>query len=380
MTARHRVAVFLPSLTNGGAERVMVNIANGLAASGTSVDLVLVEKDGPFLDRVSSEVRVIDLGRSRIASALFPLVSYLRSNRPDTMISALDPSNVLAVVAAALARSDTRVIVTEHCDVSSSLSRARSADSAKTKLLAKVLPRLLHIAYGRAFKVVAVSEGVADDLAQVAKLDRNAIAVIGNPVVTPELRQGALADAPHCWFRDDGPPVILGVGRLAHQKNFLMLIEAVALVANRMPIRLIILGDGEERDALEARVKEAGLTDVVDLPGFVDNPYAFMAAAPVFALSSRYEGLPTVLIEALYCGMRVVSTDCPSGPAEILDGGRYGELVASNDVSAFADALIVALESEAAPDEAAWNRFTEQTVIEEYERLFVDAPEISVSR
>jgi glycosyltransferase involved in cell wall biosynthesis len=199
-------------------------------------------------------------------------------------------------------------------------------------------------AYRRADYVVAVSEGVATDLERRASLKRGSVRVIHNPVVDARLTNLADADAEHPWLADDGPPVVLAVGRLAAVKDYTTLLHAFAMLRRHRPVRLIIYGEGPLRTDLERLRERLGLPDCVALPGFTANPYAAMRRAAVLTLSSRYEGLPNVLIEALACGCPVVATDCPSGPAEILDHGRFGRLVKPGDAEGLCRAIETTLD------------------------------------
>jgi len=329
------LALFLPSLAHGGAERVMLNIAIGLHQRGEfDIDLVLVEASGPYLEQArASGVRIVDLGCSRIISSLPAVVRYLRKTRPVAVLSALDTTNLVMLWAARIARTNTRVIVSEHCNFSHALAGAVTARS-------RLLPVLVSRFYPWADEIVSVSAGVADDLAQSTAVPRESMTVIVNPVITPEVERAAQAEPEHPWLAEgENVPVVLGIGRLTYQKNFQLLINAFSKLASDTPARLVILGEGEDRDDLEQQVESLGLTNWVDLPGFVQNPYAFMRKASLFALSSRYEGLPTVLIEALFCGAPVVSTDCPSGPREILLDGNIGALVPCENIDALAAAM-----------------------------------------
>ncbi|MGB9554008.1 MAG: glycosyltransferase, partial [bacterium] len=306
-----KLALFLPSLHGGGAERVKVNLAQGFAERGLKVDLVLAKAEGPYLSRVSSKVRVVDLRAKRVLYSLPALVQYLRRERPAALLSALNHANVVAIWAKKLACVKTRLVATEHTVLSQSTENTSS-------LRGRLMPLLIRLFYPWADAVVAVSRGVAEDLSSMTGLPLNKIKVIYNPVITPELFAKAEEPVDHPWFRPGEPPVILGVGRLTAAKDFPTLIRAFALVHKERPARLMILGEGEDRPELEALVRELGLEQDVALPGFVENSYKYMKRAAVFVLSSRWEGLPTVLIEALALGTPVVSTDCPSGPKEIL--------------------------------------------------------------
>ncbi|MCR4405258.1 MAG: glycosyltransferase [Candidatus Acetothermia bacterium] len=332
------VALFLPSLRGGGAERAMVNLARGFAERGLQVDLVLARAEGPYLSEVHDGVRVVDLGSKRVLHSLPGLVRYLRKERPDGMLSAMTHANLIAIWARRLAGVKTRLVVSEHSILSIATENSRS-------LRAKLMPWFVRRFYPWADAVVAVSRGVAEDLAARTGLPIGIIRVVYNPAITPELFAKAEEPLDHPWFQPGEPPVILGVGRLVKAKDFPTLIRAFALVRKQVAARLMILGEGNERAKLEVLVRELGLEDDVVLPGFVDNPYKYMKRARVFVLSSRREGLPAVLIEALALGTPVVSTDCPSGPREILRGCDE-LLVPVGNAKALAHAILWLLENQ----------------------------------
>jgi glycosyltransferase involved in cell wall biosynthesis len=240
----------------------------------------------------------------------------------------------------------TRVIVTERNTTTPAARRGRAWKR-------RYLPALLRHAYPMADAIVAVSDGVADRLAQATGLPRGLILTVYNPVVGPELAALAARPPGHPWLRPGGPPVVLGAGRLVEQKDFPTLVRAFALVRRARPARLVILGEGPAgaREGLQALAAGLGVAADLDLPGFVANPFAYMARASVFALSSLHEGLPGVLIQALACGCPAVSTDCPSGPREILDGGRHGPLVPVGDPAALARAILACLDDPSGREE-----------------------------
>jgi len=339
---RGRLAIFIPSFRGGGAERVMVTLACGFAARGTAVDVIVAQNEGPNAPPAGAGVRVVDLQARRVLAAIPGLVRYLRRDSPDVMASALPHANVVAVLARRLARSKTRLVLTEHNTASLLAAHA-------VRPRARLLPHFMRLAYPRADALVAVSDGVADDLARVVGIQRSGVTRIYNPVVFPALAR--LADAPvdHPWFAPDQPPVVLGVGRLTAQKDFSTLLHAFAELRARRALRLIVLGEGEERASLEALARDLRITANVAFPGFEQNPYRYMKHAAVFVLSSRWEGLGNVLVEAMACGTAVVSTDCPSGPAEILEQGRYGRLVPVGDAAALARAIEASLDQPASP-------------------------------
>ena len=358
-------ALLVRSLTGSGPGRMQVNLARALVERGYAVDLLLADATGPYLHEVPSSVRVIELKvhpsyrqlltvwqdrklfwalapilldrhSSRVLRSLPSLVHYLRQEQPTAILSAQHYGNIAALSAVRLAGIATRLVITQRTQLSVYLQRG-----AKRRQRWVLGP--IRRCYPWADEIVAVSNGVADDLAITAGVPRQRIMTIYNPVVTPELTERAGAALEHPWFTDGAPPVILGAGRLHHQKDFPTLVKAFAQVRAVRPARLIILGEGEERSTLEALIRKLGLAADVALPGFVDNPFVYMARASVFALSSIYEGLPGVLIQSMACGCPVVSTNCPSGPAEILSGGVYGPLVPIGDDTALAKAILSVL-------------------------------------
>lgn len=332
------IAIFLPSLEAGGAERVTLTLARGLKERGYSVSLILAKAKGPFLAQVPPQVRVVDLKSSRTSMSLLPLMNYLRRERPSALFSALNHVNIVALAAKSLASAGVKTVVTEHVSL---LPSAQNAPSYK----GRVIPFLIRHFYPQADAVVAVSEGVARELIEVFKIPAHKVKVIYNPVVTPEVFAKAQETLAHPWFQPGQPPVILGVGRLVLEKDFSLLIRAFARLRKSKGARLLILGEGPERPRLENLVRELGLEQDAALPGFVENPYPYMRQAAVLALSSRWEALPTVLIEAMALGTRVVATDCPYGPREILEGGKWGQLVPVGHEEALAQAILKALDS-----------------------------------
>jgi glycosyltransferase involved in cell wall biosynthesis len=336
-TLRERIALYLPSLRGGGAERVMVVLANGFVARGLRVDLVLAKAEGPYLAYISPDVRIVDLKSQRVLFSLPRLVRYLRSERPRILLCAMNHVNVLALMARALAGGETRVVISEHNTLTAAGTPERLSRMAVIRLLMQWL-------YPRADAIVGVSRGVSEDLARFLRLPAKQVTTIYNPVVTQSLLRQAEVPHDHPWLAPGSPPVVLGVGRLTQQKDFPTLIRAFARVRAHRSCRLVILGEGELRPALQALVAELGVTEDVLLFGFTDNPFVWMRRAGVFVLSSAWEGLPTVLIEAMACGAPVISTDCPSGSNEILEGGKWGCLVPVGDVQALAEAVATTLD------------------------------------
>jgi len=360
-----RLAIFVPSLAGGGAQRATIKLAQGLAERGHAVELVLARAEGPLLSEVPETVRIVDLGAPRVAMSIPALVRYLRGARPVAMLAVMNYANIVAIWARRLAGASTRLVVSERTTLSRSV---RGAPSRRKRLL----PMLVRRYYPWADSVVAVSNGVADDLAQLTTIPREDIRVIYNPIITPDLREKAKAPLIDSWFGASQPPVLLGVGRLDPAKDFQTLIRAFAAVRKRHRARLLILGEGRERPVLEALVTKLGLQEDVRISGFVTNPYPYMAQASLFVLSSRWEGLPGVLVEALFCGTPVVATDCQSGPREILADGKYGQLVPVGDVAALAESIVKGLNGKMAdPSPSSWLPFEVDGVVSQYTALLL---------
>lgn len=345
---------------------MMLNLCSGMADLGYPIDLVLAKAEGPHLKDVPDFVHLVDLNTPRVLFSLSRLARYLRQERPDAMLAVMNHANIVALWAQRLANVPTRIVISERNTLSVSAQHAQA-------LRAQWMPQLVKLFYPWAHKITAVSKGVADDLAQLMHIPQEQVQVIYNPVITPELRRKAAERLDHPWFEPGQPPVILGVGRLREQKDFPTLIKAFAQVRRTCPARLMIIGEGPERSLLETLVKELNLEAEVSLPGFIDNPYPYMVQAELFVLSSRWEGLPGVLIEALYCGGPLIATDCPSGPREVLCDGRYGQLVPVGDVSAMAHAMEVALAGNSPlPTPESWQPFTLETAVSQYLDLLLE--------
>lgn len=354
------IAFYLRLLYGGGAERVVVNLMHSFVERGIKVDLVMNTASGPYLKQLNPKIRVINLQTPRLLLSLPKLVEYLRREKPTCLIAGLHYTNEIALWAKQLAFISTSVIITEHNTLS--IDGQRSTD--------RWAPLLAKLFYFLADEIVAVSQGVAQDLTKVTGLAESRIRVIYNPVITDELLAKSQQSLDHPWFKVGELPVILGVGRLAAQKDFTTLIRAFAQVQQIKPCRLVILGSGRDRQQLNALVKELGLEKEVAFLGFVDNPYTYIAKAAVYVLSSAWEGFGNVLVEAMALGTPVVSTDCPNGPAEILDRGKYGFLVPVGDDNAMSEAILQVLSDNTKKVDPAWlEQFTLNQVAQKYLNL-----------
>ena len=357
------LAIFLRCLMAGGAERAMVRLANGLAQRGWSVDVVLAEADGPFVTLLDPAVRVINFDCS-LWGSFIPLVQYLRRERPAVLLGILHYPAELAIVAKYLSASGVRVVVSERNTLSREARQAREWTARQTPHMARLL-------YPLADRVLAVSDGVADDLARTAHLPRSRIETVYNFInFRAAGSPGQGSEPPHPWLEAGGIPTVVGVGRLMPQKDFGTFLRAVARVRARQPLRAIICGEGRDRASLEGLARELGIREMVDFLGFVRDPSAYVRHGAAFVLSSRWEGFPNVVLEALALGVPVVSTNYPHGPAEMLDRGRYGQLVPVGDDRAMAAAIETVLAGNAPRPTAAWlARFSEATLLDRYEQV-----------
>lgn len=329
------ISLLLPDLRGGGAERVSLDLARAFARQGHGVELLLMEATGDFLPEAEAAFPVVDLAAPRVRQVLPALVHRLRRKPPDALLAAMWPLTVIAPLAARLAGFRGRVLVTEHNTLSVQYAAWGRAHRAVLRASMAAGYRLAHARAG-------VSGGVVDDIAALSGLPRRMFEVLHNPVTPrPAPDAQALRMTNALWSAPFGAR-ILSVGSLKDQKNHVLLLRAFARMA-RADARLMLLGQGQNEGALRALAQELGVADRVIFAGFHADPSPFYATADLFALSSDYEGLPTVLIEALSFGLPIVSTDCPSGPAEILDRGRWGRLVPVRDADALAGAMDAAL-------------------------------------
>jgi len=328
-----KIALFLPSLNGGGAERVFVTLANSLVERGIHIDLLLPKVSGTYLSMLDERIWVVNLQARSVVFSIPALIRYLREQKPDALLSAVENANTWAILAKKLGGSSTPVIITEHNNWSQILSN-------QPPLKEKILFQISRNIYPLADRLVAVSNGIRADLLKTMTLDPRRVVCIYNPVVPLNVDALATAPAEHAWLSARETPVLISAGRLAKQKDFKTLLLAFQQVRKLSNCRLIILGEGPERKPLQALIQRLGLENEIAMPGFVKNPFAWFSRSDLFVMSSVYEGLPTVLIEAMACGAPVVSTDCISGPAEILDNGKYGDLVPVGDVNALAAAIV----------------------------------------
>jgi glycosyltransferase involved in cell wall biosynthesis len=333
---KRRVAVFASFSGQGGVEKMLTQLARGFLGAGVRVDLLLARCEGQHLAAMPEGVRIIALNANHTASSLPGLVRYLRREQPPAVLAVKDRAIRVAVLARRLAGVETRLVGRLGTNLGAALA-------GKSGLQRWLREKPMRRAYRSVDCVVAVSRGVAEDSRRVTGLPTDRIVVIPNPVVSERLLQRAEEPPTHPWSSDGGAPVIVGMGRLTGQKDFPTLLRAFAGLNKKRPCRLLIAGEGRDKDKLQTVAQQLGITAILSLPGFVDNPYPLLKRSALFVLSSAWEGSPNALSEALALGTPVVATDCPSGPREILQDGRYGPLVPVGDHEALAEAMHAAL-------------------------------------
>jgi len=368
-TDRPRIAFFLQNLRYGGAQKVTINIANGLTARGYDVDLVTANFEGDFVSDVNSDLHVVDLDVPSVAglgvlAGVPRLKTYLETTKPNILIAGQTHANIAAALAARIAKVSPQVTLTEH----SAYGRSEGLKDWFTNTLASYV-------YTLADEVVGVSGGVVESIVENTRVDSAKTSVLYNPIDLESVRARSKEPVDDKWLSNPEIDSIVSVSRLESQKNLSLLLRAFKIVHEQHPsTRLIVVGKGSERRPLGELARSLGIEDVVSFPGYVDNPYAYMRQSAVFVLSSRYEGLPTVLIEALACGCSVVSTDCPYGPREILADGEYGRLTSVDDESALANAIEEMLEDPADSQKSVERseHFTMSNGIDRYESYILD--------
>jgi glycosyltransferase involved in cell wall biosynthesis len=330
-----RIVIIFQAL-DGGVQRSQVDLANALAGEGAEVAVVMPRAEGPFLSELAAGVELVELEASTRVGFVLRLAGWVRRRRPDQVVASQHHTGVFAALALLLAAPrSTRLLIILHNHLTSLLTRERWAG---------LLLALMRLTYWRAEKVICVSRGVADDVGTRLPGIRDRLVVLHYPIPLDRIEEGGRARTGDPWLESKEVPVIVAVGRLCPQKDFATLLRAFGLASGTTPCRLVIVGEGEDRELLEATISELGLGAAVRMAGHQENPYAFLGKADVVVVSSRWEGFCLVIVEALALGRPVISTDCSSGPAEILVQGRFGRLVPVGDSQQMAEALIEVLE------------------------------------
>jgi glycosyltransferase involved in cell wall biosynthesis len=332
-----KIAIFLRDLDGGGIQKVVINLAKEMAKNGISIDIVVTSPKNSFLEKFPSEIEIVNLNSPMVLLSVFLLVQYLKRNKIDILLSNGHSNNLAVVIAKVIMRLSTHSILITHTNL--------SLHKLRTPQKFKLLRFFMRLFYPYADTLVAVSQGTARELESELGLRKNSVKTIYNPIVNENLITKINEPLDHPWFQPNQPPVFLAVGRLSPEKDYINMLQAFAHLRTQRQARLLILGEGNMRSELELLAKKLGIESDVYMPGFVNNPYAYMSRSSVFVLSSQYEALPTVICEAMACGCSVVSTNCNYGPSEILENGKYGLLVPIKAPISLADAMLKTLDN-----------------------------------
>ena len=331
-----KLSIVLPNLCGGGAERLHVNLANDWVVQGYEVEFILLRKEGELIPLLAPEIKVIGLNVYRFRNAILPLAGYLRKSSPQVVLVAMWPLTSAGVLAWLLSGRKGKLFLSEHAN----LSMVYQVEKIPRPWY---LDTFIRFTYRLSNGVIAVSRGVKDDLCIIGKLSGRFVRVIYNPAATGVKKKSESRNKKNKLWGSGFKYHILAVGRLVLQKDHKTLIEAFSLLPKGIKAKLVILGEGPLRAELESLVYKLELVESVSLPGFKIDPYPWLHSSDLFVLSSRFEGFGNVIVEAFECGIPVVSTNCPSGPSEILEDGRYGKLVPIQDSSAMAIAILESL-------------------------------------
>ncbi|HEU0030828.1 MAG TPA: glycosyltransferase [Kofleriaceae bacterium] len=322
-----RVLFFTPTLASGGADRVTITLLRHLDRTKFEPSIALLRREGSFVGEIPPDVRTIELGTRRLAVSVPALARVLRQERPDVVFAMQGGANIVAAMAHVLARSKARLVVSER-------SALRRVDRSPTRMAIELPAKMA--TYRLADVVTAVSRGVADDLVSALGLAKTKVHVVYNPLVDDETRRQAAEPVDHPWFGGD-VPVLLAIGRLVAIKDYPTMLRAFAIVRASRRVRLFVLGEGPLHRELEAQAQQLGLADDVVFHGFDPNPFKYLARSKLLIHASRAEGLPGGIIQAMSCGVPVVSTDADFGPREVIENGVSGFLVPVGDPHVLAD-------------------------------------------
>ncbi len=365
---KQRITLFIGTLQRGGAERVMLNLADLFNNRGVQVDLVLTKKKGSLVPNIPAGINVVELKKAgnllmlinfaklpinlwkdiivmlffkspAIFKRLPSLVEYIKHNRPVLMLSTLDSVNLVSLMANKIARSDAKIFIRQATYFSQFVQESNRYFDVK------LMPLLASKLYPNAEKIIALTQDMKKDLVGSLKLKDSKVVSINNPVNIESIQHRSNEIVEDSWYINKDMPIILSVGRLDKLKDYATLIHAIKLVIEKTQVRLVLLGEGSERNALEQLIKSLSLEDSIKLLGSVSNPYKYMSKSDVFVLSSVCEGFPNVLVEAMACGCTIVSTDCKSGPSEILENGKYGSLVPIRNAQQLSDSILNAIDN-----------------------------------
>jgi len=368
MIKQRKIAFFSYDMRVGGAEKMILTLLPWFINAGYSIDLVLVKKTGAFLTDIDPRVNLISLKKEHVGQSLFPLLKYFKKSKPDVFISNLTHLNIVTIIAKFFSGTRSKIIITEHSSITTNNLQKGGKEG--------ILVFLARFLYPLADKTVVVSEGAAQNLIEAIKINPNKVQSIYNPIDMDRIRILSGEKIDEFWLTEKSIPVLIAIGRLEQEKNFSFLLNVFQTLIKKRKARLLILGEGSEREALEKQIKVYGIQNEVKLPGIKTNPYPYISNADILVCTSKYEGFNITLAESLACGTPVISMNCPYGPAEILDNGTYGQLISPGDQDGMVNAIIAAIDHpESLPSKEKLmeraKRFSAEKIFSEYQELFL---------
>lgn len=367
----NKILFIIPSLAGGGAERLLTHLLRHLKRDSFEKVAVIFEKRIDYKD-IPEDVRIICLNKKRAIDffkVIISLGNIIRKERPSLIHAHLTYANYLTVLARYLSKYKVPLILTEHTHLGHNIRMERFC-FLKKELIKKLYPK--------ASRIVAVSNGVKRNLVEDFGICEEKIKVIYNPVDITLIEELAKEEVGHPWFKEESP-IIVACGRLVAPKNYPLLLRSFQRVLRETDAKLIIIGEGEARKSLESLTTFLGIEKSVAFLGFKYNPFKYIARSDIFVLSSNWEGFGNVLIEAMACGVPVISTRCPSGPDEIITNGVNGLLVPVGDEGALTEAILRLLQDKGLRErlaKAGRKRAEDlrvEKIIGEYEKLFNEA-------
>lgn len=362
-----KISFFLPRILHGGLTQVMLTLASAIIDRGYKVDIVTIHEQWPhqFDHLLPCDANLILLPESRPFLSIWPLANYLKKAQADVLITAGSSANNIASLARLLAQSPTKIILTEHSEPSADVFKSE-------KVSDRIIPFLMKRLYSKADAVVAVSHNVAKDLSSFIKYPLEKIHVIYNPIISQKLTKLSFDDISHPWFSNKQTPIILFVGRLVEMKNIQLLLNAFSIVNESAPSKLVLIGEGPEKEKLISLINELKISKNVLFLDYCINPYAYMRQSDVLVLTSKWEGLPTVLIEAMACGTQVIATDNLNGAKEILNNGKFGTLTPNNNAEMLAENIMKVITYGKQPENVKKraDQFSVDASVDQYLSLF----------
>lgn len=357
---RKKIAIVIPSLRGGGAEKVMVNIVKKLDKSRFDIKLVLIKKEGPYVNLIPNDIAIVDLNSERVRYSVFKLVRELNKFKPDVVLSTLGHLNLVLIAIRPLLKINPKIIVREANTPSKNMSEL----TKKKRIIFTYLYKYL---YPKADYIIAQCKEMKKDIIHSFSIDERKIRYIYNPLDIQKIIDNREDKNP---YRSNEKNLI-SVGRLTYQKGFDILIDAFKIINEKFPsTHLTILGDGDLKEELKNKAKKLNISGKISFISFKENPYPYYYYADTYILSSRWEGFPNTLLEALACGTKVVATDCKSGPREILGNSEYGILVKEGDHLSLAEGISKSISEEKKKINRA-DYFKIDNIIKEYEEIFL---------